>query len=92
MILFLAGTSDSRAVAEMLQSAGIDLELSVVSAYGQMLAVAKGLPCRAGALDEAGLASWIKEHHCKALVDGTHPYAIAATQTALKAAEQVGIP
>lgn len=92
MILFLAGTSDSRAVAEMLKSAGIELELSVVSTYGQMLAEAKGLSCRAGALDEAGLVAWIKEHTCTAIVDGTHPYAIVATQTALKAAEQTDIP
>ena len=92
MILFLAGTSDSRIVAEMLQSAGVELELSVVSTYGQMLAEAKGLSCRVGALDDAGLVDWIKEHNCTAIVDGTHPYAIAATQTALKAAEQTGIP
>lgn len=87
MILFLAGTSDSRAVAGKLKEAGITLILSTVSPYGRVLAEAEGLECRDGALDTLGLVKWLQENKASLLVDGTHPYAIAASQTAMEAAE-----
>lgn len=91
MILFLAGTSDSRAVAGKLKEAGISLVLSTVSPYGRVLAEAEGLECRDGALDTFGLVKWLQENKANLLIDGTHPYAIAASQTAMDAAEAAGI-
>lgn len=91
MILFLAGTSDSRAVAAKLKEAGVSLVLSTVSPYGRVLAEAEGLECRDGALDVFGLEKWLRENKASLLVDGTHPYAVVASQTAMDAAEAAGI-
>lgn len=91
MILFLAGTSDSRAVAAKLKEAGYSLVLSTVSPYGRVLAEAEGLECRDGALDAPALVKWLTENKARLLIDGTHPYAVAASKTAMEAAKAAGI-
>lgn len=91
MILFLAGTSDSRAVAGDLKQAGFSLVLSTVSPYGRVLAEAEGLECRDGALDAPALVKWLGENKADLLIDGTHPYAVAASRIAMEAAEAAGV-
>ena len=91
MILFLAGTSDSRAAATFLKDAGVELTLSTVSSYGRILAEAEGLICRDGILDQSGLVKWLKENRGTMLIDGTHPYATAASLAALGAAKEAGV-
>ena len=92
MILFLAGTSDSRQVAASLKERGIDLVLSTFSPYGRVLAEAEGLECRDGALDVDGILAWVEKNQGNLIIDGTHPYAVAASQTALAAAQEAKIP
>ena len=91
MILFLAGTSDSRAAAAFLKDAGVELTLSTVSSYGRILAEAEGLICRDGILDQEGLVNWLQENQGTMLIDGTHPYATAASLAALAAVKEAGV-
>lgn len=92
MILVMAGTSDGKALAAALKGRGLPVLVTVTSAYGETLALEEGLDVHTGPLDEAGLLKLIAEARVRLIVDATHPYAVAASLTAMAAAEQAGIP
>lgn len=92
MILVMAGTSDGNALAATLCNKGFPVMVTVTSPYGEALAREQGLQVHTGPLDVPGLLALLKTSGIRLLVDATHPYAVAASMTAMDAAEQGGIP
>lgn len=88
-VLLIGGTVDSREIARALGAAGIEVLLSVATKYGEDLAAGDAAVVRFGALDVdemAGLAAG-----CIAVIDASHPFARAASETARAAAKQAGV-
>lgn len=83
MILVLGGTSDARALAGELESAGYAVLLSTVSDYGARLAAPAGAAVRSGALDEDELTRLVLG--ADAVVDATHPFAERISAAAVAA-------
>jgi precorrin-6A/cobalt-precorrin-6A reductase len=90
MILLLGGTSESALIAAALLDAGH--EVLVSTATDVPLDLPERARRRAGRLDEAGMARLVREADVTVIVDATHPYAYAAHDVALHAAEQTGVP
>lgn len=85
MILVMAGTRDGRQIAEDLVSAGYPVIISVVSDYGKELAETSVPSVNVGKLTSDAMIQLIKENSIKCIIDASHPYASAASQTALTA-------
>lgn len=93
MIWVMAGTQDGREAAMMLAEERQETVLvSVVSSYGAALASVPGLEVYTGRLNQAGMVQMIQEKGISLLVDASHPYAAVATETAMLAAKEAGIP
>jgi precorrin-6A/cobalt-precorrin-6A reductase len=90
MILILAGTRDGRELAVSLAMAGYPVIVSVVSDYGGELAKCPELTVQVGALDTAGLASFVKARKIVQIIDASHPYATGASVNAMQAANETG--
>ncbi|AEG59181.1 precorrin-6A reductase [Desulforamulus ruminis] len=92
MILVLAGTLEGRNTAALLQERGFRVAASVVSPYGARLLEKKGVhEVYTGTLDRDDLKE-VLNRGCRLLVDATHPYATLASETAMEAASETGIP
>lgn len=85
MILVLAGTKDGRQLAANLDHAGYQVIVSVTSQHGRELATQNSLVINAEKLDKDAMAQFIKTHNVKLVIDGSHPYAVNASQNAIKA-------
>lgn len=93
MIWVIAGTQDGREVATMLAKERQEtVFVSVVSSYGATLASVPGIEVYTGRLNQEGMVTMIKEKGITLLIDASHPYAAVATETAMLAAKEVGIP
>lgn len=93
MILMLSGTSDGRLIGKQLAEAGHQLIMTAVSDYGgERLPTHDKIETLIGHLDEEEMISLIEKRQVKLLLDATHPYATAASQNAIAAAEASGIP
>lgn len=90
MILLLGGTSESAPIAAALLAAGH--EVLVSTATDVPLDLPERARRRIGRLDEEGMARLVREAAVTVLIDATHPYAYAAHEVALHAAEQTDIP
>ncbi|SFS53333.1 precorrin-6A reductase [Marininema halotolerans] len=88
MLLFLAGTSDSRELALRVQSAGYPLLASVVTESAAESLQAVGIPVRSGRLNEQQMAELICERQCTGIVDASHPFAEEASLTAMEVAKK----
>lgn len=89
MILLLGGTSESAPLAEALLAAGRETLVSTATDAPLVLpALARR---RSGRLDVEAMARLIKEQAVSLIVDATHPYAQAAHETALLAAQRTGV-
>lgn len=84
MILVLGGTADGREAAEQLAVSGRSVIYSSISAYNAPAERAH-LNWHIGAMDARKLAAMMRERGITLLVDGTHPYARAASENALAA-------
>lgn len=87
MILVLAGTKDGRQLAAELAQAGYQVIVSVVSQHGRELAAQNSVVINTDKLDEDGMVEFIKTHNVKLVIDGSHPYAVNASQNAMKACQ-----
>jgi precorrin-6A/cobalt-precorrin-6A reductase len=92
MILFLAGTSDARELALQIQEAGFRVLATVVTENAAKQLERAGLEAHVGRLTVADMVRLIREGKLKAVVDGSHPYAVEASRTAKAAAEEAGVP
>ena len=84
-ILVLGGTTEGREAAAVLRARGYRVLLSTVSAYAAELA-ADDAAVRDGALCREALAALLREHD--AVVDATHPFAVAITADAIEVAAE----
>lgn len=92
MILMLSGTQDGRALGTAIAESGHRLIMTAVSEYGgERLPVHDNIEHKVGHLDQSEMVSLIKDRKVKILIDATHPYAVAASENAIAAAEEAGI-
>lgn len=92
MILFLAGTSDARALAMTLKEAGYSLLTTVVTENAAIALRKAGLDVYVGRLTSEDFVRVIEEHRFQAVVDASHPFAEEASKNALLAAKEAQIP
>ena len=90
MILLLGGTLDGRMAAVSLAEKGRDVIYSSVSGYNAPQET-EHLICRAGAMAQDALETFISGHGISIIVDATHPYAKAASVAAMAAAKNTGV-
>lgn len=92
MILHLAGTSDARELALLIQEAGYEVLASVVteSAAGSLVDV--GLKVRTGRLTTQQMSELIAVQGIKVLVDASHPFAEEVSKNAMEAAKECAVP
>ncbi|WP_071460704.1 precorrin-6A reductase [Bacillus massilinigeriensis] len=92
MILFLAGTSDARALAIEIKQTGYDLVATVVTENAAEELRKHGLSTIAGRHDSNGFVELISDKGFKAIVDASHPFAEMASKNAMEAATLCNIP
>lgn len=92
MILMLCGTSDARELALNLKRQGLPLKASVVTASAAERLEEAGIDTRVGRLDRAAMIPLLREGGYRAVVDGSHPFALEAHANAMDAAAALGLP
>ncbi|MFF2912336.1 precorrin-6A reductase [Paenibacillus sp. NPDC057934] len=92
MIFMLCGTSDARELALMLTRNGLPLLASVVTPSAVARLREAGLNTRVGRLDQEGMTVLLREGGFRAVVDGSHPFALEAHANAQAAAAALGLP
>lgn len=92
MILFLAGTSDARALALTMKDAGYEVLTTVVTENAGKEMQKVGLNVLVGRLTNEDFVNIIKEQGFKAVVDASHPFAEEASKNALLSAKEAGVP
>ena len=92
MILLLGGTSDCAPVAEALARAGYRVLVSSATDVDLFTGAHPRIVRRSGRLDSGQMASLVADRQVQAIVDATHPYAVAVRATAEQVAAKRGIP
>ncbi|WP_394578498.1 precorrin-6A reductase [Cytobacillus firmus] len=92
MILFLAGTSDARALAIQLKNQGYPLLATVVTESAADSLKAEGISYKVGRLSENDMIKLIQMQEVTTVIDASHPYAEEASKTAMAAAKVCSIP
>ncbi|NWQ43361.1 precorrin-6A reductase [Bacillus sp. EB106-08-02-XG196] len=92
MILFLAGTSDARALAIQLQNQGYPLLATVVTESAAESLKAHHIPYQVGRLSVEDMMEIIQKQMMTSVIDASHPYAEEASKTAMVAAKACDIP
>lgn len=92
-IFVAAGTQDGRELAGYLLSQGYGVVASVISKYGEsLLQQYQGLEINQQALDVADFVEFFCSREIAIFVDASHPYAANASENAMEACQQAGIP
>lgn len=92
MIFMLCGTSDARELALNLSRQGLPLQASVVTPSAAERLEAAAIRTRVGRLDKPAMISLLQEGSYRAVVDGSHPFALEAHANAMGAAAALGLP
>jgi len=92
MILLLDGTSDSRELALELMAAGYSIIATATTGDGIKKLENMDIAVVKGKLNYELLLSKCKELPITAIIDGTHPYADAMHENAIKASHELHIP
>lgn len=93
MIFVLAGTRDAREITDLLLEASFEVLASVVSGYGKVLLDKKpGLFVNDQPLDQYALEACLKKNAIRAFIDASHPYAVNASETAIRSCQHLQIP
>ncbi len=92
MILLLGGTSDTLPIALRLAERGHRVLVSKATDVPLAVGDHPQIETRHGRLDDRNLADLLDERAIRAIVDATHPYAVAIRAMARRAAEAHGIP
>lgn len=92
MVLLLGGTSDCAPVAESLARAGYRVLVSSATDVALFTGVHPRIKRRSGRLDAGQMAALVGERRIRAIVNATHPYAVAVRATAEQVACKLGIP
>ncbi len=90
-ILILGGTAEARVLAAELHAQGHHVITSLAGRVARpRLPVGE---VRIGGFGgPEALAAWLREHEIAALVDATHPFAERISASAIRAADQAGVP
>ncbi|MCP9491821.1 MAG: cobalt-precorrin-6A reductase [Solirubrobacteraceae bacterium MAG38_C4-C5] len=90
-ILILGGTAEARELATELHAQGHHVITSLAGRVARpRLPVGEVRIGGFGGPD--ALATWLREHEIAALVDATHPFAQRISASAVRAADQAGVP
>ncbi|CAM3790896.1 precorrin-6A reductase [Mesobacillus zeae] len=92
MILFLAGTSDARALALEIKHAGYGLLTTVVTENAANELKKQGLTVTVGRLTSEDFKKMVVNQGIAAIVDASHPFAEEASRNAMAAANERNIP
>ncbi|SMO90662.1 precorrin-6A reductase [Melghirimyces algeriensis] len=92
MILFLAGTSDARALALEIKKAGFDLLATVVTENAANELKKQGLNVHVGRLSGEEIAKMIEKYGAEAVVDASHPFAEEASKNTIQGADIADVP
>lgn len=92
MILLLGGTSDTSPIARQLAECGYRVLISRATEIPLATVAHPRIESRSGRLDERSLVELVDQRQILAIVDATHPYAVAIGETARRVAAQKGIP
>lgn len=92
MILFLAGTSDARALAVRLQNNGYSLLATVVTQSAADSLAEEKIPHHIGRLTAEEMQSLCKQNSCTCILDASHPFAEEASKQSMAAAQALNIP
>ena len=82
-VWLIGGTSESRTIAQRLTQQGLPWLVTVVSLTAARLY--QGLPgqVQPGALDAAGMQTFVRQHGIRAIVDASHPFATEISKQAM---------
>lgn len=90
--LLFAGTTEGREIAQGCRGKGIELTVSVATAYGEtMIEPAKNVRVVSGRKDAKGMAALLRETGAELILDATHPYAAEVTKTLKTVAQEAGV-
>jgi precorrin-6A/cobalt-precorrin-6A reductase len=90
-VLVLGGTSEARALAELLHADGVDLVSSLAGRVARPRMPVG--PVRIGGFGGVpGLETYLRDHGVTAVVDATHPFARGMSANALAACTAVDVP
>ncbi|UGQ10388.1 cobalt-precorrin-6A reductase [Yinghuangia sp. ASG 101] len=92
LVLVLGGTSDARAVAELLDGAEGVRVLSSLAGRTKAPVRPVGESRVGGFGGVEGLTAWLRENRAAAVVDATHPFAARISANAVAACAAVGVP
>ena len=92
MILFLAGTSDARALALTIKEAGYNILTTVVTENAGKEMQKVGLDVYVGRLTNQDFTKLIQDQGFKVVVDASHPFAEEASKNALSSAQEANVP
>lgn len=91
MMLIMAGTADGRELVLKAALQGHQIIVTTATEYGAQLLTGYGQQqAQAERLDVDGLTTFIRKHYINTLIDATHPYAEAASRTAISACQITG--
>lgn len=92
-IVLFGGTTEGRELAEALRAKEISALVCVATQYGESLLPAGGsLRVHAGRLDLAAMTALLRAESPRLVLDATHPYAAAVSDSAARACEAAGVP
>ena len=87
------GTTEGRESAALLAGSGHETLVCVASAYGEaMLEPQAHLTVQARPLDEEAMASLLRQHRPRLVMDATHPYADGVSASLRRACGREGTP
>lgn len=92
MILLLGGTGEAGTIAAALAAAGVRVLVSMATDLASSVSPSSLVTVRSGMLDDEGLGALLAATGARAVVDVTHPYALAVTQNAQRAAARACVP
>lgn len=90
-LLIFGGTTEGRLLAEFCAERGINADISVTTGYGaELLPRSPYINILSGRLDKAEITVLLANCGYNAVIDTTHPYAVAATENIKAACTETG--
>lgn len=90
-MLVIGGTSDARALCQLLDAQNVRYTLSVATPVGQQLAGNIKGRVRCGRMERAQMVAWLLEHATRWVIDASHPYADAVSCNIVRACATTGV-
>lgn len=92
-VWLIGGTSESRAIAQVLMQNQIPCVITVTTeAARQLYPIAESLTVQVGALSQGELPAFLRTYGVGAIVDASHPHAVEISQNAIHVAHKLQLP